>query len=90
MVASGSKFTVKPEGTNLRRILITHAMRHESVVLNGHKVFRKCAVGSANGEGIFRTAPLLSNPTYCRATLSLTKFRHSEMVTVASVTSRAA
>ena len=62
MVASGSKFTVKPEGTNLRRILIAHAMRHESVVRNGHKVFRKCAVGSANGEGIFTDRPLALKP----------------------------
>jgi len=62
MVASGSEFSVKPEGTNLRRILIAHAMRHESVVRNGHKVLRGCAVGSANGEGIFTDRSLAFKP----------------------------
>jgi len=53
MVGSGSKFPVKPEGTNLWRILVAQAMRHESIVRNRHKEFRKCAVGSSMGEGIF-------------------------------------
>jgi len=53
MVGSDSKFSVKPEGTNLWRILIAHAMRHESVVRNRYKEFRRCAVGSSNSEGIF-------------------------------------
>ena len=47
-------FPVKPEGADVRRILITHAMRHESVVRNGHKIFRGCAAGSAKGEGASR------------------------------------
>jgi len=58
MVGSGSKFSVKPERTNLWRILIAHAMSHESVVGNRHKVFRGCAVGSSNSEGIFTDGSL--------------------------------
>jgi hypothetical protein len=63
MVGSVGKFSVKPEGTNLWRILIAHAMRHESIVRNRHKVFRECAVGSSNSEGIFtdRSLALKSN-----------------------------
>ena len=53
MVGLGGEFPVKPEGADVRRILITHAMRHESVVCNGHKIFRGCAAGSAKGEGVF-------------------------------------
>ena len=53
MVGLGGEFPVKPEGADVRRILIAHAMRHESVVRNGHKIFRGCAAGSAKGEGVF-------------------------------------
>jgi hypothetical protein len=53
MVRSGGEFPVKPERADIRRILIAHAMRHESVVRNGHKVFRGSAAGPAKGEGIF-------------------------------------
>ena len=53
MVGLGGDFPVKPEGADVRRILIAHAMRHESVVRNGHKIFRGCAAGSAKGEGVF-------------------------------------
>ena len=53
MVTLAGEFPVKPEGADIRRILIAHAMRHESVVRNGHKVFRGCAVGPAKGEGVF-------------------------------------
>jgi len=53
MVGSGGELPVKPEGANLRRILIAHTMRHESFVRNRHKVFRGCTVRSSNSEGIF-------------------------------------
>ena len=53
MVGLGGEFPVKPEGADVWRILIAHAMRHESVVRNGHKIFRGRAAGSAKGEGIF-------------------------------------
>jgi len=59
MLASGSKFTVKPERADIRRILIADAMRHESVVRNGHKVFRGCAARSAKGEGVFADPSLV-------------------------------
>ena len=62
MVGLASEFPVKPEGTDIRRILIAHAMRHESVVLNGHKVFRGCAIGPAKGEGIFTDRSLALKP----------------------------
>ena len=62
MVGLASEFPVKPEGADIWCILIPHAMRHESVVRNGHKVFRKCAVGSTNGEGIFTDRPLALKP----------------------------
>lgn len=62
MVASVGKFTAKPEGTNLRRILVAHPMRHESLVRNGHKVFGGCAVGPANGKGIFTNRSLAFKP----------------------------
>jgi hypothetical protein len=38
MVGLGGKFPVKPEGADVRRILIAHTMRHKSVVHNGHKI----------------------------------------------------
>src|SRR5215470_9006170 len=53
MVGLAGEFPVKTEGADIRRILIAHAMRHESVVCNGHKVFRGCAGGSAKREGVF-------------------------------------
>src|SRR5215470_3360905 len=53
MVLPGGEFTVKPERADIRRIPIAHAMRNESVVRNGYKVFRGCATGSAKGEGVF-------------------------------------
>ncbi len=62
MVGLGSEFPVKPEGADIRRILIAHAMRHESVVRNSHKVFRRSAVGSAKGEGVFTDRFLVFKP----------------------------
>ena len=53
MVASGGKFPVKPEGTDVRRILITHAMRYKSGIRNGHKILRESATGAAKSEGVF-------------------------------------
>src|SRR5215467_9241204 len=41
-----------------------------------------------NLKAYSRTVPLLSNPMYCNTTASLTKIRHSEPVTIASVTLR--
>ena len=52
-VGLGGEFPVKPEGADVRRVLIAHAMRQESVVRNGHKIFRGCAAGSAKGESVF-------------------------------------
>src|SRR5579864_4938990 len=62
MVGPRGEFLVKPEGADIRRILIAHAMRHESVVRNGHKVFRRCAVGSAKGEAVFTDCSLVFKP----------------------------
>jgi len=62
MVTSGSKFTVKPKGTNPRPILIAYAMRYESFVCDGHKIFRKCTVFSANCKGILTDRPLTLKP----------------------------
>ena len=53
MLASGGKFAVKPEGTDVRRILIAHAMRYKSGVRNGHKILRESATGAAKSEGVF-------------------------------------
>src|SRR5215813_15463794 len=41
-----------------------------------------------NRKAYSRTVPLLSNPMYCSTTASLTRIRHSEPVTIASVTLR--
>jgi len=62
MVRPRGEFPVKPERADIRRILIAHAMRHESIVRNGHKVFRICAVGPAKGEGIFTDRSLGCKP----------------------------
>ena len=62
MVASGAKFAVKPEGTDVRRILIAHAMRYKSGVRNGHKILRKSATGAAKSEGVFADRSLRFKP----------------------------
>ena len=62
MVGLAGEFPVKPERADIRRILIAHAMRHESVVRNGYKVFRGCAIGPAKGEGIFTDGSLALKP----------------------------
>src|SRR5262249_27066113 len=62
MVGPGGEFPVKPEGADLRRILIAHTMRHESFVRNGHKVFRGCAAASAKGEGVLTDRSLVFKP----------------------------
>src|SRR5215470_9422054 len=62
MVGLASEFPVKPEGADIRCILIAQAMRHESVIRNGHKVFRGCAIGPAKGEGIFTDRSLALKP----------------------------
>jgi hypothetical protein len=58
MVGLGGKFPVKPEGADVRRILIAHAMRNKSVVRNGHKILREFAAGTAEGEGVFADCAL--------------------------------
>jgi len=62
MVRPGGEFPMKPERADIRRILIAHAMRHESVVRNGHKVFRQYTVDPAKGEGIFAERSLAFKP----------------------------
>jgi len=62
MVGLAGEFPVKPEGAYIRRILIAHAMRQESVVRNGYKVFRGCTVGPAKSEGIFTDRSLIFKP----------------------------
>ena len=52
MVGSGGEFPVKPEGTNLRRILIAHAMCYKGGVRNGHKILGGFAARPAQGEGV--------------------------------------
>jgi len=53
MVGPRGEFPVKPERTDIWRILIANAMRYKGGVCNGHKVFRGCAVGPAKAEGVF-------------------------------------
>ena len=57
MVTPGGEFPVKPEGANVRRILIAHAMRHKSGVRNGHKILKGFAPRPAAGEGVFADRP---------------------------------
>ena len=52
MVRPCSKFPVKPEGTNLRPILIAYVMRYKSSIRNGHKILRGFAARPAEGEGV--------------------------------------
>ena len=58
MVRPGGKFPMKPEGTNLRCILIAHAMRYKSRVRNGHKILRGLATRPAKSEGVFADCSL--------------------------------
>ncbi len=53
MVGPDGKFAVKPERTNLRPILITHAMRHKRSSCNGYKILRGFPARSTEGEGVF-------------------------------------
>jgi len=62
MVRPGGEFPVKPERADIRRILIARAMCLESVVRNGYKVFRGCAIGPTKGEGIFTDRSLALKP----------------------------
>jgi hypothetical protein len=52
VVSSRGEFAVKPVGTDLRRILIAHAMPYKSGVLNGHKILRGFATRATEGEGV--------------------------------------
>jgi len=62
MVGLAGEFPVKPERADVWRILVAHAMRHEGVVRNGHKIFRGCAVASETGEGVFTNRSLGLKP----------------------------
>jgi len=62
MVAFDGEFPVKPEGTDVRRILIAHAMRYKSGVRNGHKILRGFAARPAEGEGVFMDRSLGFKP----------------------------
>jgi len=62
MVRPDGEFPVKAEKTDIRRILIAHAMCQESGVRNGHKVFGGCSVGAAKSEGIFTDRSLAFEP----------------------------
>jgi hypothetical protein len=62
MVASDGKFPVKPKGTDVRRILIAHAMRGKSGVRNGHKILRESATGDAKSENVFADRSLRFKP----------------------------
>jgi len=62
IAVSGGKFPVKPERTNLRRILITHATRYKSGVRNGHKILRRFAASPEKSEGVFADYSLAFKP----------------------------
>ena len=62
MVGSARELSLKPERTDLRRILISRAMGNESVVCNRHKIFRECAVESSESEDIFTDRSLACKP----------------------------
>jgi hypothetical protein len=53
MVATGGKFTVKPEGTDVRRILIAHAVRYKSGIRNGHEILEGFAARPPTSERVF-------------------------------------
>jgi len=61
-VASAGKFAAKPEGTDVRRILIAYAMSYKSGVRNGHKILRGFAAGPAENEGVFADRSLGFKP----------------------------
>lgn len=60
MVALGGEFPAKPEGTDVRRILIADSMRYKSDVRNGHKILR--GFPAAEGEGVFTDRSLGFKP----------------------------
>src|SRR5215469_13858405 len=53
MPGSCRELPKKPVETDVRRILIAHAMIDKSRVRNGHKILRGFAAGPTEGEGIF-------------------------------------
>ena len=57
MVTAGGEFPVKPEGADIRRILITHAMRHKGSVRNGHKILKGFTASPATSKGVFADCP---------------------------------
>ena len=63
MVGLRCEFPVKPEGADVRSILIAHAMLDKRSVRNGHEILSGLAVGSPKGEGVFtdRSLGLKSN-----------------------------
>src|SRR6516162_4757341 len=62
MVAPRRKFTVKPKGTDVRSILIAHAMGYKSRIRNGHKILREFAAGPAKSKGVFADRSLGLKP----------------------------
>lgn len=62
MVGLAGEFPVKPEGADVRGILIADAMRYESGVRNGHKILRGFATGPAEAEGVFTDRSLGFKP----------------------------
>jgi hypothetical protein len=63
MVRLGCEFPVKPEGADVRSILVADAMLDKSSVRNGHEILSGFALGSPKGEGVFtdRSLGLKSN-----------------------------
>src|SRR5215472_13048385 len=57
VVRPGGEFPVKPKRADIRRILIAHVMRHESVVRDSHKVFKGCAAASVAHHVRYQDAP---------------------------------
>jgi hypothetical protein len=62
MVRPGGKLPVKPEGTNLRCILIANAMGYKSRIRNGHKILRGLTAWPAKSEGVFADCSLRVKP----------------------------
>ena len=79
----------KPVETDVRRILIAHAMLDKSGVRNGHKILRGFTAGPTEGKGVFADCPLGFKPNitkYNRITHKGPPFpSYSQVETVADV-----
>src|SRR5262249_6344772 len=58
MVGSGGEFPVQAEGTNLRRILIAHAMRYKSEISNGTKILFEYSARPTSSVCVFADGSL--------------------------------